>query len=83
MTKYISLSKEVYAEQFFVDSEPWPKGVKLRCGERTGVYYIVITIHGQETDVVDGDWIIQEPDGVHYYPCKPDIFKLTYKKAGD
>ncbi len=25
------------------------------------------TIHGQLTSVEAGDWIIQEPDGIHYY----------------
>ena len=39
----------------------------------------VTTIHGQRTRVIVGDWIITEPDGVHYYPCKPDIFKQTYE----
>ena len=41
----------------------------------------VTTIHGQETDVTVGDWIITEPDGEHFYPCKPDIFELTYDKV--
>lgn len=40
---------------------------------------IITTIHGQETRVADGDWIIQEPDGIHHYPCKPDIFEQTYE----
>jgi hypothetical protein len=40
--------------------------------------FCVVTIHGQETVVVSGDWIITEPDGVHHYPCKPDIFEATY-----
>lgn len=39
----------------------------------------VVTIHGQWTLVADGDWIITEPDGVHHYPCKPDIFEATYE----
>lgn len=47
----------------------------------------VTTIHGQQTDVIEGDWIITEPDGIHHYPCKPDIFEETYepvtKKAQD
>jgi hypothetical protein len=38
----------------------------------------VITIHGQKTIVMPGDWIITEPDGIHHYPCKPDIFAATY-----
>lgn len=39
----------------------------------------VVTIHGQKTPVVRGDWIITEPDGRHYYPCKPDIFAARYE----
>ena len=39
----------------------------------------VTTIHGQRTKVIIGDWIITEPDGVHHYPCKPDIFEQTYE----
>jgi hypothetical protein len=31
-------------------------------------YGYVTTIHGQETKVEVGDWIITEPDGKHFYP---------------
>lgn len=41
--------------------------------------YYVVTIHGQRTYIVDGDFIVQEPDGVHYYPVKPGIFTDTYE----
>ena len=27
----------------------------------------------------NGDWIIPESDGEHFYPCKPDIFAATYE----
>ena len=37
------------------------------------------TIHGNSYVALEpGDWIIAEPDGEHYYPCKPDIFEATY-----
>lgn len=39
----------------------------------------VITIHGQNTRVAEGDMIMPEPDGIHFYPCKPDIFEKTYE----
>lgn len=39
----------------------------------------VVTAHEQRVYVVPGDWIIPEPDGVHFYPCKPDIFAATYE----
>lgn len=43
--------------------------------------FYVTTIHGQKTYVVAGDWIIREPDGVHYYPCKPDVFEVNYEEV--
>ena len=42
----------------------------------------VHTIHNNQIVLLEvGDWIIPEPDGEHYYPCKPDIFKETYEKV--
>ena len=42
----------------------------------------VHTIHGgQIINLTEGDWIIPEPDGKHFYPCKPDIFEATYEKV--
>ena len=39
----------------------------------------VHTIHnGQICAVQEGDWIIPEPDGIHFYPVKPDIFEVSY-----
>lgn len=40
----------------------------------------VHTIHKDQIVYLEvGDWIIPEPDGEHFYPCKPDIFKQTYE----
>jgi len=40
----------------------------------------VHTIHDNQIVILEiGDFIIPEPDGEHYYPCKPDIFKATYE----
>ena len=57
----------------------WPPGH----GVEEGDHPTVTTIHGTSVPVVDGDWIIPEPDGVHYYPCKPDIFDATYEPVGE
>lgn len=47
-------------------------------------YAWVETIHkGQTVKVEEGDWIIPEPDGEHYYPCKPDIFEKTYELVSE
>lgn len=43
------------------------------------VRFFVVTIHGQKTEIQTDDWIITEPDGVHHYPCKPDVFSNTYE----
>lgn len=80
----------IEAEQFFIDREPWPRGVTRATLQhnlpRDRDYWpagapVVETIHGQTTLVHDGDWIIPEPDGEHFYPCKPDIFAATYEPA--
>ena len=40
----------------------------------------VHTIHdGQVCFVKEGDWIIPEPDGVHFYPCNAYVFSETYE----
>lgn len=47
------------------------------CGNNTPHVH---TIHeGQMVEIKVGDWIIPEPDGEHYYPCKPNIFGATYE----
>jgi len=84
MAKYRKKPVIVEAEQFHINEQPWPDGViHHEAEESTGFGYAewfsVITIHSQETTVVDGDWIIAEPDGEHFYPCKPDIFEQTYE----
>jgi hypothetical protein len=63
------------------------KLVKGMCNSRScyssgNVEPHVHTIHeGQTVNLEVGDWIIPEPDGVHYYPCKPDIFAETYESV--
>lgn len=35
----------------------------------------VHTIHdNQSVKLEPGDFVVPEPDGIHYYPCKPDIW---------
>ncbi len=41
----------------------------------------VVTIHDQRAHLSPGDWVITEPDGIHHYPCKPEIFAATYEPA--
>ncbi len=62
----------VSAEQFTVEMDTWPEGVYETCGK-----YWIDTLEGKYT-VTPGDWIITGVKGAKY-PCKPDIFKLTYE----
>ena len=41
--------------------------------------YAIKTLEGRMT-VSEGDWIITGVKGEHY-PCKPDIFELTYEEV--
>lgn len=42
----------------------------------------VHTIHDNQIVILEvGDFIIAEPDGEHFYPCRPDIFAMTYEKV--
>jgi hypothetical protein len=49
----------------------------MRSREDGSVY--VKTIQGRDVDVSPGEWIIQEPDGDHYYPCSDSIFRERYE----
>lgn len=40
---------------------------------------IIVTLEGQHLATV-GDWIIKGVKGEHY-PCKPDVFEMTYEAA--
>ena len=41
--------------------------------------YKIRTLEGDMT-LLRGDWIIKDVAG-EFYPCKPDIFELTYEKV--
>ena len=58
----------------------WCKG-KL-CGIMLPAEYRVIKINTLEGEIEAsyGDWIIKGVKG-EFYPCKPDIFELTYEEV--
>lgn len=63
-----------------VDAEQWFPGKEVRGVLRTPEHDShVMTAHEQRVYLQPGDWIIAEPDGRGYYPCKPDIFASTYE----
>ena len=78
MAKYRKKPVVVDAFQWSIkDPYPSPGGI---INHKTGTcLFYVITIHGDRAYLADGDWIITEPDGIHFYPCKLDIFEATYE----
>lgn len=70
----------IEAEQFHPGSRPLPFAFRCACNLGPDGWYVV-TAHGHETRIVDGDWIIPEPNGKGFYPCKPDIFAATYDQV--
>jgi len=69
----------VEAFQYVGDESLGQPGVYV---DEDGRHYVV-TVHGQRTWLAVGDWIITEADGIHHYPCKPDIFEATYEAVED
>ena len=56
-------------------------GVKIceQCGKTMHYHGWIDTLEGGH-NVCPGDWIITGVKGEHY-PCKPDIFELTYEEV--
>jgi hypothetical protein len=59
------------------------KGVETWYAEQVGVdsadLGMIDTLEGPHY-VIPGDWIITGVKGEHY-PCKPDIFEMTYERV--
>lgn len=85
MTKYRKKPIIIEATQFFYDGQRVP-GVFYPPVSEDGRTYIgnafVVTIHGQRAYLENGDWVLPEPDGEHFYPCKAEIFANTYEEVG-
>lgn len=78
MAKYRKKPVVIEAEQFLPQERPLPFASSGACcldGDR----WYVTTTHGQKTFIVPGDWIIPEPNGNGFYPCKDDIFQAAYE----
>lgn len=39
---------------------------------------VVETISGPHV-ICPGDYVVPEPDGLNYYPCRRDVFEATYE----
>lgn len=74
---------EIEATQFFSNNYDYERGrglegvIKIKDSFGT-IRYAIETLEGRMA-VKEGDWIIKGVKG-EFYPCKPDIFEMTYEK---
>ena len=81
--KYRKKPIVIEAEQY-VEYGKLVKGMcnSLSCFTSGNTSPHVHTIHDNQIVILEvGDYIIPEPDGIHFYPCKPDIFLESYDKV--
>jgi hypothetical protein len=80
---YKSKPRTIEAEQFSEFSSAPLKGVcgygnSCPTGYLGGLH--VHTIHNNQVVLIeDKDYVVPEPDGIHYYPVKPEIFEKNYE----
>lgn len=83
MAKYRRKPAVIEAEQWIGPCSSPMRGVYVDGNTDDPTNYYVVTIHGQKTPIAPGDWILPEPDGEHFYPCKPSVFEATYEPDDD
>ena len=69
----------IVAEQFFRDKTPHPFADRDAVCFDGDIPYVTTT-HSDEIVIEDGDWIIPDPDGNGFFPCKDTIFRETYEE---
>ena len=85
MQKFVKKPVVVEAYQFdgnirSIDNFPISEVGKFKVSSENGQYYLIIPTLEGDMKAVAGDWIIKGVKG-EYYPCKPDIFEMTYEKV--
>jgi hypothetical protein len=62
-----------------VEAEQWFPGKEVAGVIETGPEAAyVTTIQGRRVKLSPGEWVITEPDGIHHYPCDPDVFRKQF-----
>lgn len=73
--KYRKKPVEIDAGQWFSNGQ-CPVWAQQKVNEK-GTHFLVATLEGEMRGET-GDWIIKGVKG-EIYPCKPDIFEMTYE----
>lgn len=76
--KFRKMPVIIEATQWFKDGDH-PAVRVSQFTQHTGRLGVIDTLEGEHV-VTPGDWIITGVKGEHY-PCKPDIFEMTYEKV--
>ncbi len=89
MARYRTKPVEIEAEQWFPGN-----GAKGVMGDNPNMLCVCVfvgmpgnqphvhTIHNNQLVLLEpGDFIVQEPDRIHYYPVKPDVFNNKYEEV--
>jgi hypothetical protein len=71
----------ITAELFDQYDFPWPVGIVRDDRSPTGFSIGTLENTASGHEVTPGDWIITGVQGERY-PCKPDIFAVTYDRVG-
>ena len=82
--KYRKKPVVIEAEQWLASRESWEKImamglVEWNPGEMGSETFIIKTLEGEHV-ATKGDFIIKGVQG-EFYPCKPDIFNMTYERV--
>lgn len=75
--KYRKKPVVIEAEQYFFVGNPTPHPMVKQQLTSLGLRHYIPTLEG-EMAVSEGDYIIKGVKG-EFYPCKPDIFEMTYE----
>lgn len=76
MPIYETIPRQVSAEQW--NGVDICRGV---CFCQTDTAHVHTTHDNQICFIEKGDYIIPEPNGVNYYPCKADIFEARHRSV--
>lgn len=79
VTQFISGKEDVGHNTSSIASDKWDEYVSL-CKERGGIYLKTLESEDSVQKADFGDYIIKGVKG-EFYPCKPDIFEMTYEKS--
>lgn len=80
MPKFRKKPVVIEAERFFEGKSPLPfSTLGVCCFD--GARWHIPTLEGDMT-ISDGDYVIRGVKG-EFYPCKPDIFEVTYEPVSE